>query len=202
MGVEVTALIPHTLAPDEVLQIPAALNASKDVAKSSWQLERTWFRRRIDNRFKEKWKAVVPKLTPERLIDHWEAGDSIPFSGACTSMYVTRSVVELMMYMFRWESFLLNAEVQQSVRNFVTAIATTLNNSHFGPMQAIYLPDSAYDVSGALDECSNGWRAVGAWLNSNHGPSAPTIESISTEQDDSDCANGYFCDELSGNVNH
>jgi len=195
MGVDFTAILDHHLDPAGAADLPARLAAAEPaLAPVLTTLRGAYPVRPDDGRWRWEMDPATFRPGPEAVAATWSRGELLVLEGpAGLSLDVQRAAV-IVGHPARWGLFLRDAAIHEPLRRACRAVGAIL-----GSTRAIYLPDSAYQESAALEVVwdGGGVAAVEAWLRQRVGPPAPTLASIVRTRDDGQWASrGYSIDRF------
>jgi hypothetical protein len=189
VGIDLSVIIGHGLDAEAVFELPARLSASLPVRAAASSLEN----------LTETWQWSEPRfildppiVSASAIRDQWALGHDVHLEGpgGFHGWYVGPGVV-YGRHLHKYGRFLREPYgLQTPVRRFCRALAAAL-----GSDRAIYLPDSCYRISAAMDLVDRGdsFAEVVAWLRAIQPPS-PTIDAI--DQGDGADIDGYFIDDF------
>ena len=186
MGVDFAAILPHRVTHSDLSDLPERLNGRRELRSVL---------RKLGCRFFDRWawSWEIKRFGPSDMEKRWDEGDSFPLSGPLTSVYLGRHCCEVVCWGHRWWAFLTDVSIRQGLRTVCRELATTFDP---GSAAAIYVPDSAYDESLALDKTTLRFDEICDWMCQRFGPPANRIEDIYHEQGDSITSAGYFVDRF------
>jgi hypothetical protein len=184
MGITTCAIIENRLRGDELGGIADRLNADSRLAA---------LMREYDGALRSDW----PQLRAELCAEPWQLeclrnsqdlhaseveSDRDPrceCRGPFGTLYLYENLAELSWYFCRWSVFLTEARFRNPLYEATRIVAALLNGG--GGSTGVFVPDSSYDESLALDELHGRMPELLASLSGKCGPPAESLEAIARE---------------------
>ncbi len=193
MSVEVAAILDHRLDVSDTRALPGLLhpqvapNLATAITAQFKLLKPSHPLLSEDEGWQVGWTIADPQ---------WTQGDVREIIGPAGVSIVVGSRLCEVSFFWRWSSFLVDAPIRASVQHVCCELAHLV-----GANGIVYVPDSAYPVSGVTDLVFNGASLTEArvWLRERCGPPASTPEQIIIEVVDKSYQyevdpNGYLVD--------
>jgi hypothetical protein len=192
MGVNFTALIGHRLSANDIVKLRDRFTNCSLISAAKTELDKCLMSRWLNYEPSGwRWRDEIPALTPKD--DWWDAHEMPCLEGAGFSIYIGPRVIEAT-HIEKLIGFIENgAGLQIAIRRLCHALAHEL-----GSEKAIYLPDSAYEVSEVIEM---GYERVSideieSRLRTEFGPPALVIQNIRRTNGIEYDLNGYFVDRF------
>ena len=190
MGVDFTAILDHRLSWEDLCRLPTMLNsqwttpASLSALLAGYPNAGTNWHWRLSRSFSS---------AAEELFDEGYVSLEGP---ACFGAWVHQRALEVTNHA-RWWSFLHERNVRAGLLDGVRSLAGVLRSSTI-----IYLPDSTFPPSAASDRLheGSGVTEVIAWLQTNVGEPALSIDAICGPDEDHPNESGYAIEYLEAAV--
>jgi hypothetical protein len=198
MGVQTHAIIENRLGTAELHTMAHQLNANSQLSTFMREYDtvlRSVCPTLVADLHAKPWELRLcraPRDIDKLLVDSGcDAGYLVECEGPFGSLCVYENLAELSWYMCKWYAFLTEPECRQPLLEAKCLISTLLNAGIASV--AVFVPDSAYDESLALDELHRTMPELLAWLREKCGPPADSFESIvRNDEDGSYSFKGYY----------
>jgi hypothetical protein len=195
MGVDFTAVLSHPWSAGEVLQLPHTLSraVAPQLATATDNLYRLLGPIYVNMHAEECWQ-IDPYYQddlphPDQL---WHDGLPVKVDGpAGVLLWIGPHTIDVW-NVTRWRTFLTEKTLQDCLRAVCHALAAITRAAY-----VIYLPDSGFSVSEALDLVYSGKTLdeVRGFLEMHHGPPVSDFADIyERDEEDWQNGNGYFID--------
>jgi len=194
MGIDTHAIINCSLPPDAWWELPAVLNGDDRLRVAVRELSlatsthgpQPW-----------QWGSGITRELLAEPSDVWSRGDWFDLGGPMMTLNFRPRICEISCWSVRWCTFLTNETVQVPFRRVSRELARIF--AHAMAPQAIYLPDSAFPETAALDWLDGSFAEICKRLERQFGPPRPTIGSMYSETaSDGWDSNGYYIDRFEG----
>jgi hypothetical protein len=145
-----------------------------------------------------RWGNNITEGVLARAAEVWSRGDYFDLWGPFMTLYFHPGVCQIACWWVSWWTFLENEAVQLATRHVCRELARCLALRGQSPV-TMYLPDSCFPESEALERGDGSVAAIARWLESRFGPPRPTIESIYGEDSGgAPVSRGYYVERFDG----
>jgi hypothetical protein len=198
MGVETCAIIENRLGSDYAHTIAHQLNTNSRLSTLMREFDavlRSVCPTLLPTLPAKPWELALVRAPHEidrKLVESgWDAGYLAECKGPFGNLYLYERLAEISWYMCSWYSFLREPAFRHPLLEATRLISTLLNPDIASV--ALFVPDSAYDESLALDELHRKMPELLAWLREKCGPPAESLKSIVQERADGNYSfKGYY----------
>jgi hypothetical protein len=199
MGVEIVAIIPHEFDAKSAVTIPEILNSSDRLTKIARDIIIATTRdpSRLDAQpINWHWDDGFTPPSSKDVTEIWNHGrELLEVAGPKEMIYFSNHQCQISSFL-RFAYFLTDTTIQNLMRQYFVALHDILNPEADARV-AIYVPDSAYIESRAVDEYNMTFDDLRKWVVAQFGPPAAELESIYTQQGGGVYElRGYFIDEF------
>lgn len=196
MSVDFTAILSHPFDDSDILTVPERLNADREKlgkAKSQYHafIKQTGYFL-LEDDIVWHWEEGLHEWKGNNPDAIWNSNNPIELVGSpLLRIHFGRGACDLSAPL-GWRTFLTDSRFQIETRKVCFAIAQA-----FAGDKAIYLPDSASQVSVAADRVyeNDNLQQIEDWLKQNIGEPSPTIEHLQ-ELIKTEDWEGYFIDHF------
>jgi hypothetical protein len=194
MSIDACAIIENRLSSDELGDIADQLNRSQELLHGMREYDailRSECPTLLPNLHTQAWKLetfrVPEEIDQDQVASGWDSGELTECVGPFGILRAYGQLAAVSWIMCTWRAFLTDSRFRKPLLKATRSISKMLGNDGSGTV--VFVPDSSYDESLALDELRGAMPDVLGFLTRQCGPPADRFESIA--RDDGE-AKGYF----------